>query len=123
MGAPDDVVADAVAHPGDLANRSDRQLAVWLGARLAGTEAGFAAKERDLIAVARSDRGLWNEARDVVLQTIPTVMRWVGDSAARAVVAHEAEIEAGEQKVAGRPRRTLILWLNQVHGPGQVEGG
>lgn len=129
LGAPDEVIAEAVdaftrGRAPFLHHLSDPELAALIGARLAGTEVSFIRADGDAIAAAREDRELWLQAREVVGvgpkgNSIPKVMAWVGLDAGRAVVAHEAEAERAWD--AGvEPRNTLVKFLRTVHGQASV---
>ena len=126
MGAPDDVVDDTIRAVrdgrSDLHLAGDSDLAQYVGARLAGTDAGFRAADLARIEQARADQDLWNEAQTKVQGSIPGIIAWVGTDPGKAVLIHEAEQD--QAAADGRDfRKTLRLFLSGVHGGLTISDG
>lgn len=119
LGATDQIVADARATYGrglvDLGRLTDDQLSAQIEAILAGSDEAFQVADMNRIEEARRDPELYQEAAVVVQTAVPNVIRWVGTDAARAYVAHEAELQAALD--AGRPpRKSVVSFCSALHG-------
>lgn len=132
LGASDEMVVEALdAHQRgrvDLRTMSDDDLRARIGALAEGTEIAWAEADRRGIEDARRDPILWAEINTdptvdgkigVIGQGVGKIMKWVGQDAGRAVLAHYAELERASDE--GRdPRRTLIPILRLIHGQGDL---
>lgn len=119
LGGNDAIVASARDTFGrglvDLSRLTDDQLAAQIEAIMAGSDDAFALADAQQVAEARTDPALWQEAQQVVQGNVPSVIRWVGTNAGRAMVAHEAELQRALD-AGTEPRKTVVTFCANVHG-------
>lgn len=124
LGATDRIVQSARDTFGrglvDLSKLTDTQLAAQVEAMLEGSDEAFALVQESEIDAARRDPELYQQAAEAVQGNARSVIRWVGTNAARAVVAHEAELQLALD-TGKEPRRMVVNFCQALHG--KVIGG